>query len=358
MLLYLSFGGGFALMAMTAGQRRPDAALWYSALCVLIAFVGLRHNVGMDWNNYLRMIAKISWLQNLGDFWVVSEPLYALFLWVGIESGGGIYVTNLITTTIFAVGLFRMAARMPEPWLALMASVPFLIVVVAMSANRQAAACGVIFWLIAYWDRRSFGARVALVILAAGFHTSALIMLIFVGFATQWRLWIKIVLSVLLIGVMVYLLQITGRAEYYDRLYGTGQTELTQSSGAMIHVAMVALPGMVVMLRRRWRETLLPINLYRQMAVISIVTLFMVPIASAASGRIALYWYPVSLMVWSSLPSIVPPKDRYLIRYGIVLLMLGQMFLWLTFANSSHAHFPYRNALFMPQSELEIGYVP
>jgi hypothetical protein len=347
---------GFA--ATVGRSRRPDALAWFLALVVLTIFVGLRHKVGMDWNNYLRMIDKAGRIQSFDQLLDVSEPLYALLLIWGDWTGFGIYAVNLVATLIFFVGLFRFARLAPEPWLALMAAIPFFVTVVAMSANRQALAAGVLIWLVADWYKLSVAKRLIWIFVAAGFHISALVYLAFVGMDLKVRLWIKVIALSVFALLVIYILQSTGHAEYYDGAYGRGQTEVTQSTGAWIHVLINAVPALFYFILPRYRSYLFPTRLSRQMALAAIATFPLVAVASVAAGRISLYWYPVSIWVWSAFPQIFSPRSRPLVRAMVSLAMCAMMVSWLLFANSSHAHLPYQNALFLEAWQLHIGFVP
>jgi hypothetical protein len=347
-----------AVAAITGGSRRPDKLMWMLFFVIITIFVGLRHKVGMDWNNYLRMIEKAARVQSVDQLWDVSEPLYALLLIWGSNTGFGMYAVNIAATIIFAAGLFKFARTTPEPWLAIMASLPVYVVVVAMSANRQAVAAGILMWIVADWYKYSMTQRVVGIALAAGFHLSAVIFLALAGIDLKVRPWLKMVALIIFSAAAVYALQATGQADYYDAAYGRGQTEVTQSSGAWIHVSINAVPALFYFLLPKYRAVLFPTPLMKNMALAAIATLPLVVIASAAAGRISLYWYPVSIWVWSALPLLFAPRSRALVRSFIVLGMLAVMVTWLLFANSSGAHIPYRNALFMESWELHIGFEP
>lgn len=358
MVPFMMFALPFAFAAIIGGQRRPDRFMWLLAAVSVILFVGLRHKVGMDWNNYLRMIFKAENVADWQDLLDVSEPLYALVLYLGSLTGFGIYAVNFFTTIIVVLGLFRFLRTTPEPWIALVAALPVYITVVTMSVNRQAVAAAILLWLVADWYKLSAPKRTLFIFFAAGFHFSALLFLAFVGMDLKVRLWMKVVALSVFGALVVYILQSTGQADYYDGAYGRGQTELTQSSGAWMHVSINALPAFFYFLLPRYRSLLFPTSLARQMAICSMATLPLVAVASAAAGRISLYWFPVSIWVWSAIPQIFAPRMRPLIRIFISLSMVTVMFSWLLYANSSKAHIPYRNALFVEPWELHIGVVP
>lgn len=347
-------GSIFSFAAINSRPRTPNRIAWIAALLLLIFFVGLRHHVGMDWNNYIRMINKVAYIHDWRQYSELAEPGYTLLLIIGEQSGGGIYVTNFIGAVIFCTGLFVFAHRSPEPWLALMVALPFFVIAFSMSANRQAVACGLLMIAIGYWDKWGVSRKIAMILLATLFHFSALIMLAFIGTSLHVRFRVKVILVVLVALVVLYLLQSSGQGEYYNSVYGQGQTSYTRSSGALIHVALTSVPASLCVLWPRVRNVLFPNKLMRHMAIAAMMTLPLALIASAAAGRLSLYWYPMAMMALAALPRAIAPSLRIPMRALITFLMMLEMAVWLLFANSSFAHLPYQNALFTPGHKLHI----
>lgn len=355
---FLVFGGIFAGAATFGRPGKPAALPWVAMFLLTVVFVGLRHHVGMDWNNYLRMIYAVNISRDWSQALSVSEPFYALLLAFGNWTGGGMYVVNLVATVLAMIGVFSYARRTPEPWMALVAAMPLYIVVVSMSANRQALAGGLIMLLIAHWERLRLPVRALFIIGIAGFHASALIFLAFVAIDLRLPRMVKLVGIAIFSLVAIYIIQQSGYGDYYNQSYGAGQSAATQSSGAIYHVAMNAIPAALYFLLPQYRQVLFPTPLLRNLAFAAMITLPLVFFASAAAGRISLYWFPVSMWVWAALPSVVTPRFRRLARLAISGLMVAIMVVWLTQANSSSAHVPYRNALLVEPWDLEIGILP
>jgi hypothetical protein len=337
-----------AFMATISQQRRIYPLAWALIFVVIVVFVGLRHHVGMDWNNYLIMIRRANiggWTESFN----VAEPGYATLLWISGQMGWGVYGTYLMGTLIFAAGLFRYSRTTPYPWVALVVAMPILVVVVAMSAARQTVAIGVILWLVAVWPRSSVFYRVVLVGLATLFHTSAVVFLVLVVLDLPVRRSFKLAGAAILGLAAFYILAVTGRADYYDQLYVTGQTQMTQSSGAIFHTLLNGGPAFLAFaLGRRFRNILLPDALHRQMAFLAVGMVLLVPFASAAAGRFSLYLFPASMMVLASLPLLVRGRwPKFILRSATACLMLAVMTVWLFFGNAATAHAIYRNALFV-----------
>ncbi len=308
----------------------------------------------MDWNNYLLMIQRVDGGSFLESF-QFAEPAFATILWLSAKSGLGVYGANFVAATIFCLGLFRLARRMPLPWLALATAMPILVMVVSMSASRQAVAIGVLMWLVAEWEDSSILKRVTYTIVAAMFHFSAIFFLAFAVLGLKVRPGYKVALGILMGVIMLAFLQVSGGADYYDQLYVSGQAEVTYSSGATQHVLLNGLPALLVLFGRRVRAKLFPGTLLVQMAWLAIL---LVPTAfffSAAAGRMTLYLFPVSMYAFSGMPDLIGDRTlRAVLRTALAAVLFVTLGVWLEFANSSYAHIPYRNALMMDSQDLHL----
>jgi hypothetical protein len=355
MLPYFYITIPIAIMAVGTPRYRLMPLLWWLAFVVVVLFVGLRHHVGMDWNNYLVMIARA----NVGSIWdsySVAEPGYSTLLWIAGQSGWGVYGANLIGTMIFAAGLFRYAGSTPSPWIALLVALPFLVIVVAMSAARQAVAIGLILWLVADWSGASVRKRVVLIVLAASFHMSAIGFLAFVFLDLKVPIWVKVSGSAFMALLIIYALQSSGHASYYDDLYGRGQTELTQSTGAIFHVILNGGPALLCFcFGRQVREILIKDRLHKQLAIIAIALIPLSFVMSAASGRIALYLFPVSMWFFATMPLLIRDTgSRFMIKAIFGLFFISVLATWLIAGNAASAHGNYRNALFISPDKLSL----
>lgn len=353
MLPYYLVFAPIALMGVVAPPRRVYPLVWASTFVVLLVFVGLRHHVGMDWNNYLIMIQRAN-VGGWAESFRASEPGYATLLWISGQAGWGIYGAYFMGSLIFLAGLFRYARTTPHPWIALTVAMPYLVIVAGMSGARQAVAIGVLLWLVAVWNQSSLIKRGTLVLLATTFHISAAGFLVLVALDMRVRTWVKLI-GVTFFGLgVIYILSVSGHGEYYDQNYGRGQTEFTQSAGASLHVALNACPALLAFIfGGRSRNVLLPDSLHRNLAVIAILLLPVSFFASTAAGRLTLYLFPVSMMVVATMPLVVrDARLRPFVRYLFSTFFVTLMAAWLNLANNSRAHQDYQNALFIDGDRL------
>lgn len=343
-----------ALAAVLNPTKKPNFVAWAIAFVVLTLFIGLRHKVGMDWNNYVRIADWISGATIIESF-QRAEPGFALFTWVSTRLGTGIYGVHLVGAVVFCLGLFRLCSTTDNAWMGLLVSFPILITAVANSASRQIIAIGILMWLLAEWKEASLKKRIAIILLACAFHYSAAFMLVFAALELNIGRVAKTSLVVLLAGGTILLMQMTGGGDYYITTYVTEQDELTFSPGAFQHIALNAAPAALMILGRRVRARLFPSQLMIQYGLLAMALIPLAAVASVAAGRISLYLFPVSIYAFTGLPSIFStPLARALVRLLVAFLMLMILWIWLNFANSAYAHIPYMNVLWVHPTELHL----
>lgn len=351
---YYAVAGLLAFAAMIAPTKRPNPVAWAFAFIVLTLFIGLRHKVGMDWNNYVRIADWVSGASIVESF-QRAEPGFALLTWISTRLGTGVYGVHLVGAVVFCLGLFRFCGRTDNAWMGLLISFPVLITAVANSASRQMIAIGILMWLLAEWKEASLKKRVAIIMLACAFHYSAAFMLVFAALELNIGRATKAVLVMLLAGATLWLMQMTGGGDYYITTYVTEQDDLTFSPGAFQHIALNAAPAALMIFGRKVRARLFPSQLMIQYGLLAMLLVPLAVVASVAAGRISLYLFPVSIYVFTGLPGLFStPQARALVRLLVALSMLLILWIWLNFANSAYAHIPYMNVLWVHPSELHL----
>lgn len=169
-LLVLPAAWALAL-AYRPASRNPAAV----AICIsLILFIGLRREVGGDWDSYAIFFRRAQ-DYDLPTALALTDPGYMLMNKLVAELGLGIGVVNLLAASILSIGLIRFCERSASPPAALLIAIPVLILIVAMGFVRQSAAFGIL--LIGLTSNRSPIATVSIFATACLFHWSAAVML-------------------------------------------------------------------------------------------------------------------------------------------------------------------------------------
>jgi hypothetical protein len=309
---------------------------------LLVILVGLRHQVGGDWDNYIEQIDTVK-NEPLMEALASGDPAYSLFNWLATPLGMGVYFVNTVCAVLFAWGLVVFCRSMPLPWLALLVAVPYLVMVVAMGYTRQGAAIGLAMMALVALDKDRVITFVLWTALAATFHKSAVILIplaIFHHTKRPWLEWLIVLGSTALMYVLLLVQSVDGlRSNYLEAEY--------QSSGAAIRIAMNALPAAIfLVLRKRFVISSVQRTFWTWMSLggLGFVGLLIVSPSSTAVDRVALYWIPLQLFVWSHLPVALGKPGRASKRWiqYVVMYSAAVQWVWLLFANTAFAWVPYQ----------------
>ena len=166
----------FAFCAFAAlGRLRISRFGWSLIATGLAMFVGLRYQVGGDWNAYISYLIRARH-STLFELLSIGDPGYRLLNGAAGWLGAGVWFVNLFAALAFSVGLILFIRRLPSPALALVVSIPYMVIVLAMGYTRQAAALGFVMWGVTYLLDRRLLKFMLLLSVAATFHKSAVIL--------------------------------------------------------------------------------------------------------------------------------------------------------------------------------------
>lgn len=335
--------------AVAALVNSRSRTLWNIYFILLALFVGLRHEVGSDWDAYLLQAARLQEAP-LEDIFGYPEPLFYFIVWLSANTGFSIYGANLVTTLIFLVGIFYFCRQLPNPWLGLSCAVPFLIIVVGMSANRQAAAIGVVFLLLAFHSRISITSQATLLAIAVLLHKSSLLMVFILAFSPNLS-WTK--RTLILAGSLLtawFALQQSDLVGRYESSYLSfeGRTQFV-ADGAFLQILINAAPAVLFVAFRKRLMPLVPARyIMLLLALLAIVLLPLSAVFSVATSRLSFYLFPVAIATITVLAHLTRIAESSLVPRAIVVgINLFTLGVWLNFANHAYNHLPYKNALFL-----------
>ncbi|WP_300974845.1 EpsG family protein [Sphingomonas sp. LHG3406-1] len=323
----------------TAPARPGLPLLAIVGLIAMTVMIGLRYDVGADWDAYERMFA---WSGQASFERVIArgDPGYFLLNLIANELGGGVWLVNLACASATVLGIAALARREPEPWLAVLLAIPYLVTVVAMGYTRQAAALGFVMIGLASLLRTNSVFRFILwLALAATFHKTAIVCLPLIAFAGERNRGINIaLLASATIGLYVVFLRDSLDnlvSSYIDRRYSSG--------GAAIRISMSVVPAVIFLLfRGRLGFTRTEGQLWRNFSLVSLIAaaaLLLTP-SSTAVDRIALYLLPLQFVVLARVPGTLLTRG---FGKAIVAGYSGAvLFTWLTFATHAQYWLPYR----------------
>lgn len=327
-------------------QDRPHSNILYAAAAAATALmIGLRSEVGGDWGAYLGIYEVIYW-QPLVTALTLSDPAYAFLNWLSARADWGIWLPNTVCAAVFMAGVGKLAARQPNPWLAILVAVPYLVIVVAMGYTRQAAAIGVVCYALADARPDRLFRSTALVVVAALFHKTAILVLPILLIPVLRRNLLYAILGGLAFLLLAYLV-LAGSS---DRLVASYAQSTYESQGAAVRIAMNVLPALLLLLFRRRMD--LPPFLRSYWIANAVLALASVPAllslsASVGVDRLSLFLIPLQMVVYSRLPYALS-TDRAaqpVVFLGVIAYSFAVQYVWLNFAVNADSWLPYATLL-------------
>ena len=272
-------------------------------------------------------------------------PDFKILSWGLQQFHAPFWTLNAVSGLIFVAGLTAFCLRQPNPWLAYLLAFPYLVIVVAMSGDRQSIALGLLFFSLNAFERGHLY-RFALCIFAAGlFHGSALLMLPICLLShtknTVQRLLLLLVFALLAAHFFEDTFSI------YARRYSR---ESIQSAGVAYRLAMNSLAAVIFLVfERRFALDQSQSRLWRN---ISFCTLGLIPLlafvpSSTAIDRFLLYLFPLQFVVLGRLPRALfeDRQMRGLLTFFVIAYAAAVQATFLFFGSFSQYYVPYHSIL-------------
>ena len=341
MFLFPSVGALVGLGQHRKGQRR-DQAFLVLLFVVFAVIMGLRDGTGGDFYNYQKTIDMIA-IQSVGTSMSGSDPAFTLLAIVSNWLGFYLYGVNFVCAVLLLYGLLRFVRTMPDPWLAIAAAVPYMIIVVGMGYIRQGVAIGFILLAMIDLDRKSYGWLAFHMLAALTFHIAAICMLPVLGFGLLRRQ--PAVLVVLgFLGALAYWFILRER---FAGLYQGYVVDQYDSSGALIRLLMNVVPAVVFLAFRRRFPIAEPAK--TTWTVIALVTLGLLGLLAVSPSstwidRLGLFFSPIQLVVFGYLTTVfaADPREQRIAAFLGVLFYGAVLFVWLNYADNAGSWLPYR----------------
>lgn len=345
-VLFCIWAGGAIQFSRRRDSGGMEGVLYAAAAVFTTLMIGLRYGVGGDWGSYIDIYQEVMF-QPLSYALGRTDPGYGFFNWVATRGDWGIWFVNTASAILLITGLARLARCQPNPWLAMLVAVPYLIIVVGMGYTRQAAAIGIICWALADASSDRVVRTVVLIGVAALFHKTAILFLpiMLAPLATRQPL-------LAAAGSIAFALLFTAFiGADSDRMVTSYATSTYDSSGANIRVAMnVLAAGLLFAFRKRLGMQGYQKSVWTICAALAVLSVGALLTLSASSGvdRLSLFLIPLQVVVLSRLPSALSRTGRQLpsVLIGIVAYSVAVQFVWLHFADNANAWVPYRTTLY------------
>ncbi len=339
----------FLAMCLLRGAlpRRADRDKVYPAVLVFLAiFVAFRFKVGCDWLGYLNqyeVFGQAPAFLLLGE----REAIWSMVV-KGLYVADVPYpVLNIIAAAIFFLGLNSLARRQPDRLTFLILSYPMLIMNMIMSAMRQGVAIGIIcLALSAFLDRRPWR-FVFWVLVAAGFHSSAIVFLLLVPLVGGKLSASRIMLSVLLALPGAALMANSSSTDIMLERYISGRED---AAGAAFRVSILVVTalGYLIFLRPRWKrlfpadEKLVTLGAWGMLGTIPLLA-----VATVVADRLGYYLVPIQLMMFARLPFLRLQSGGALWIVSPFLMLTVVLVVWTSLSwHFDACYMPYQTWLF------------
>ena len=316
--------------------------VWSVYFILLLLMIGFRHEVGGDWDAYLNYVDDVR-DEPLNAVFGFGDPAYQLLNWLAANIGGGIYFVNIVCAAVFCFGLSAFCRIQPRPWLALMVAVPYLVMVVAMGYSRQAVAIGLAMFAITKLQNGKIIHFALWILLATTFHKSAIILMPFAIFAES-RHRLLTLLGIFLSAALFFFIFLLEQLQYYTDVYVVAEYE---SSGASLRIAMNAIPSIIYLFfKNRFNISPKICQFWTWMAwgALILVIVLMISPSSTIVDRVALYWIPLQVLVFSRLPDAFGLRGRRNPSWVLLIVAYSSsvMLVWLFFSDMAYAWLPYQ----------------
>ena len=311
-MLYLGLTSFLFLLSFALAQNVAlRKQIYFLVLAGLFVFSAFRYQVGCDWVGYYYQYLGATSLE-WSSITELREPIWWAILWWIQDQSLPYPFANVVSSAIFFFGVHVLARRQPDPLGFLVLLFPILIINLPMSGIRPGAAVGFLcIAFVAFIDRRPFWLALW-VVLAAGFHVSALIFILLLPVAVGSYNRNRLMLGAILAVPGAFFLASGDAAEVATSRYvGTG----VDAAGAVFRVGMLGLSALYffLFLRKKWLRTWPQDYSLASIGAIGMALAFiLVPVSSVIADRFGYYLIPIQAIIFARLPFLQFPANAAL----------------------------------------------
>lgn len=337
--------------------------IFYSFIALFfIIFIGLRYEIGCDWERYLQMFDKFSSISflDLFKFNFVTGPHRSNSTHTIQEFGHviitilsrNIYILNTIYAFIFIAPLFFFSSKIKRVYLSLVISYPYYIIVVGMGAIRQAACISILMLSIFYIENKKYIYYFITTSFSLLIHQFSIIFngLLLIplfnkinnnSFSKKNIFFFIIIILIIAYSLPSYLVKI-----YF---YFTLPNEIIPPAKGAFYVWLINfIPSFIFLSNLKKFD--LQNNLKRILIIFSIFEILLLPFVfykSVIAYRLILYIFPSSILITSKIPDLklFKLKSHYFVN-SIISLSFFNIIIWTNYAHHAYCWVPYKNLIF------------
>ncbi|AOA56997.1 EpsG family protein [Acinetobacter larvae] len=311
----------------------------------LFFIIGFRYEVGGDWFNYL-FFYDLAKYEQLSSIILGPDMGYNLLNYMGNHLGfkDTIFV-NAVCAAIVVGCLLNLALKWRYYWLLLLSYFPYHILAVSMGYTRQSVAIALSLLAFHYLFQQRIQRFLIYIILAALFHKTAVVLLLFAPIVLQAKFKSNHILyslymffSLIIISLMMYYFSLQEQ-----NLYLQGNEELS-SKGFFLRWAYHTIPlGLYWFYRQQFQHKIQQ-HLLDFFVLLIVYMLFLGIAFSTLADRLNLYLVFFDLYVLNAVFAWSNLKSRLILLF--ILMGSYTLFMWLWFFQgvwALQAWVPYQN---------------
>jgi len=342
-----------------AYRNREISFLGYSFLFLTSLFVGTRLYVGADYDLYSLNFDNLLSDNFFDLFFSISSYVardigYEFVSLLSKNLNLGFEGATLICGFLFSLGLVKFCFSLPRPWLALLVSIPYIVIVVGMGYMRQGVALAFLMWAISYLIEGKKRHYFILLLVGALFHKTVIIFILLPALifnADRLRAIILFIILFPLLYALIIAETIAGLSYNYLALN-------QQSGGAFIRLLLTFVSGALYFLfihQKMSNQIEKKIWMFFSIFSCVLLALYFVVSSSTAIDRVALYLLPLQVYVFSTLPDNLAVTDRgrnFLWVFFVICVFFMVLSVWLLFGVHASYWLPYQSWLLMPKKPI------
>jgi len=314
-----------------------ERLIWSFYLIFLIIFIGLRHEVGGDWNAYNKYFEEYKFFDLL-NLDISSDFVYIFINKISNLLGIGIYGVNLICATIFVLAINSFLIKTKNKWLGLLLFCPIVIIIMGMGYARQGLAFAFGLFLIVSLEDRKIITSLIYFVLAVFSHKTALCFMLYYFFYFLYYKNYKLLFICIVSSILLYLFFFNLLNHLLYFYLGSGQHMF--ALGALPRALLITSVAIVFL----YNINDLGLSNYQKFfyKYLSYIILLIGPflfLTSIAADRILLYFCVIKI-IFVSFADLENRSLKFLAN-GIILLYITYFTLWLSIGVNSIKWLPY-----------------
>lgn len=347
MFIYWLIWGGVSLLTLLDNKKLFFNFFYFFTLFFLTIFVGFRYEIGVDWNTYLTFYDTLK-LYSFEDAIFYTDPIFGALNYWGNKLGfKDTLFVNLSCSIILFYFFYKFSKNFKYKYVPILVSYTYFIVVVSMNYVRQSVAVSISLLAIYYALQGKKYKFIFLIMLAALFHKSAVVLLVFfpLCFLSKLELskfisFIYVIISIIFITVVLYLSGLQGGNIYTDSDSGVS------SSGTLFRLGSHLIPIILYLNNRYKFKYYLNNNIIMldYFVILIFYCIFLSFFYSTLADRFNLYLFFFDVYIYSFLCDKINLKNRISLLLVIFVFSSFNFFVWFNFGTyASKGWIPYQN---------------